>query len=44
MNMALVWGAIVVAAVTGSACYALLVHLERRLAFWHPTVRAAMAR
>ena len=44
MNMALVWGAIVVAAVTGSAGYALLVQLERRLAFWHPTVRAAMAR
>ena len=44
MNMALVWGAIVVAAVTGSACYALLVQLEQRLAFWHPSVRAAMAR
>ena len=30
MNMALVWGAIVVAAVTGSVAYALLVQLERR--------------
>jgi NitT/TauT family transport system permease protein len=40
MNMALVWGAIVVAAVTGSVAYALLVHLERRVAFWHPSVRA----
>ncbi len=40
MNMALVWGAIVVAAVTGSAAYALLVRLERRLAFWHPSVRS----
>ena len=40
MNMALVWGAIVVAAVTGSLAYALLVRLERRLAFWHPSVRA----
>ncbi|NRF66627.1 ABC transporter permease [Aquincola sp. S2] len=40
MNMALVWGAIVVAAVTGSAAYALLVQLERRIAFWHPSVRA----
>jgi NitT/TauT family transport system permease protein len=41
MNMALVWGAIVVAAVTGSLAYALLVQLERRVAFWHPSVRAA---
>lgn len=40
MNMALVWGAIVVAAVTGSVAYALLVQLERRFAFWHPSVRA----
>jgi NitT/TauT family transport system permease protein len=40
MNMALVWGAIVVAAVTGSLAYALLVALERRWAFWHPSVRA----
>jgi NitT/TauT family transport system permease protein len=40
MNMALVWGAIVVAAVTGSIAYALLVQLERRIAFWHPSVRA----
>ena len=39
MNMALVWGAIVVAAVTGSVAYALLVQLERRAAFWHPSVR-----
>jgi NitT/TauT family transport system permease protein len=40
MNMALVWGAIVVAAVTGSLAYALLVRLERTLAFWHPSVRS----
>jgi len=39
MNMGLVWGAIVVAAVTGSLAYALLVQLERRVAFWHPSVR-----
>ena len=39
MNMSLVWGAIVVAAVTGSLAYALLVRLERRVAFWHPSVR-----
>jgi NitT/TauT family transport system permease protein len=40
MNMALVWGAIVVAAVSGSLAYSLLVRLERKLAFWHPSVRA----
>jgi len=41
MNMPLVWGAIVVAAVTGSVVYAVLVQLERRAAFWHPSVRQA---
>lgn len=41
MNMPLVWGAIVVAAITGSLAYALLVALERRAAFWHPSIRAA---
>ncbi len=40
MNMGLVWSAIVVAAVTGSLAYALLVQLERRVAFWHPTIRS----
>ena len=40
MNMALVWGAIVVAAVTGSVAYAALVQLERRVAFWHPSIRS----
>ena len=39
MNMTLVWAAVVVAAVTGSVAYALLVSLERRAAFWHPSVR-----
>ncbi len=39
MNMPLVWGAIGVAALTGSLAYALLVALERRVAFWHPSVR-----
>jgi len=41
MNMSLVWAAIVVAAVTGSLAYALLVQLERRVAFWHPSIRSA---
>jgi NitT/TauT family transport system permease protein len=40
MHMSVVWGAIVVAAVTGSVAYALLVQLERRWAFWHPSVRS----
>ena len=39
MNMTLVWAAVVVAAVTGSVAYALLVALERRAAFWHPSIR-----
>lgn len=41
MNMPLVWSAIVVASVTGSVAYAVLVQLERRAAFWHPSVRGA---
>ncbi|HEV7575513.1 MAG TPA: ABC transporter permease [Caldimonas sp.] len=41
LNMPFVWGAIAVAAVSGSAAYALLVQLERRWAFWHPSVRSA---
>lgn len=41
MNMPLVWSAIVVAAVTGSVAYGALVQLERRAAFWHPSVRQA---
>lgn len=41
MNMPLVWSAIVVAAITGSVAYAVLVQLERRAAFWHPSVRGA---
>ncbi|MDP2368749.1 ABC transporter permease [Rhodoferax sp.] len=43
MNMSLVWGAIVVASVTGSAAYALLVQIERRAAFWHPSIREGRA-
>ena len=41
MNMPLVWGSIVVAAVTGSLAYALLVQVERKAAFWHPSVRGS---
>ena len=43
MNMSLVWGAIVVASVTGSVAYALLVQIERRAAFWHPSIREGRA-
>lgn len=41
MSMGVVWAAITVAAVVGSAAYALLVLLERKTAFWHPSVRSA---
>ena len=40
MNMPLVWSAIVVASIVGSAMYAVLVHLERRINFWHPSIRS----
>ena len=39
MNMPLVWAAVVVSAVTGSLVYAILVAWERRIAFWHPSIR-----
>lgn len=39
MNMTLVWAAVVVAAITGSLAYGLLTRLERRAAFWHPSIR-----
>nr|WP_318382419.1 ABC transporter permease subunit [uncultured Enterobacter sp.] len=39
MHMPVVWAAIVVASVAGSLLYALLVRLDRRVNFWHPTVR-----
>ena len=39
MNMPLVWAAIVVASITGSIIYAFLVQLDRRVNFWHPSIR-----
>lgn len=39
MHMPIVWAAIVVASVVGSGLYALLVRLERRVTFWHPSIR-----
>lgn len=39
MSLDLVWAEITVAAVTGSAFYALLVLIERVVTFWHPSYR-----
>jgi NitT/TauT family transport system permease protein len=41
LNMGLVWAAIVVSAVAGTALYALLEWIERRATFWHPSIRNA---
>ncbi len=40
MNMPLVWSAIVVASIVGSVMYALLVRLDARINFWHPSIRS----
>lgn len=40
MNMPLVWSAILIASVVGSLLYAVLVRLERRVNFWHPSIRS----
>ncbi len=39
MNMGLVWAAIFVAALAGSLLYGVLGWLERRVTFWHPSIR-----
>jgi NitT/TauT family transport system permease protein len=39
LNMPVVWAAILVAAVSGSAFFALLALAERRTTFWHPSLR-----
>jgi NitT/TauT family transport system permease protein len=39
MNIVMVWAAIAAAAAAGSAFYGLLVLLERRATFWHPSIR-----
>ncbi|XTZ37358.1 ABC transporter permease [Salmonella enterica] len=43
MHMPVVWSAIVVASVAGSLFYSLLVRLDRRINFWHPTLRGSAA-
>ncbi len=39
MNVDLVWGTIVIAALAGSLFYGMLALLERTLTFWHPSYR-----
>jgi NitT/TauT family transport system permease protein len=39
LNMGLVWAAILVAALSGSFLYGLLGWIERRVTFWHPSIR-----
>ncbi|MBM2577539.1 ABC transporter permease [Jannaschia sp. Os4] len=39
LNLPMVWASIAVAAVAGSASYALIALLEKRLTFWHPSQR-----
>ena len=39
LNMGLVWAAIAVSALAGSALYVLIEWIERRLTFWHPSIR-----
>ena len=40
LSIDMVWATVVVAAVTGSAFYALIAYLERRATFWHASYRA----
>jgi NitT/TauT family transport system permease protein len=40
MNLDLVWAEIVMAAVVGCASFAVLALIERRVTFWHPSIRA----
>ena len=44
MNVDMVWAEIAVAAVAGSVFYALVALIERRVTFWHPSVRAGANR
>jgi NitT/TauT family transport system permease protein len=40
LNMGLVWAAILVAALAGSVLYGVLGWIERRVTFWHPSIRS----
>jgi NitT/TauT family transport system permease protein len=39
MALDMVWATIAVAAIAGSAFYGLLVLIERKVTFWHPSLR-----
>lgn len=43
LNVDLVWAEIAVAAVAGSAFYAVIALIERAITFWHPSVRGGRA-
>lgn len=43
MHMPVVWSAILVSSLAGSLIYALLVRLDRRVNFWHPSLRGDAA-
>jgi NitT/TauT family transport system permease protein len=39
MNTAMVWAEILVAAIAGSLFYGIIALIERKVTFWHPSVR-----
>ena len=41
LDLDVVWAEIVLAALTGSACFAAIAWLERRTLFWHPSYQSA---
>lgn len=43
MHMPVVWSAIVVSSLAGSLIYTVLVRLDRRINFWHPSIRGMAA-
>jgi NitT/TauT family transport system permease protein len=43
MNVDMVWAEIAVAALVGSLFYGLVAFIERRVTFWHPSVRGGQA-
>jgi NitT/TauT family transport system permease protein len=44
LNVDMVWAEIAVAALAGSAFYGLIALIEKRVTFWHPSVRGGRAR
>jgi NitT/TauT family transport system permease protein len=41
MNVDMVWAEIAMAAIAGSVFYGVITLIERRVTFWHPSVRGA---